>query len=132
MLPGKVMVHCSLHQPESNAMKSFLHRFGAKILGVLSGFDRIRLRGTLPRLANTGGLSQTLGSQGVRLKDFPKYAEAQTQELRKSLEERAADAGRPVEYLPGYTPKEALVQQRRLSVGAAPNGLVCAFSTREN
>jgi len=113
-------------------MKSFLHRFGAKILGVLSGFDRIRLRGTLPRLSNKGGLSQLLGSQGILLKDFPAHSKKRTAQLREHLETKATDAGRPVEYLAGYTNKEALVQQRRLSVGAAPNGLVCAFSTLEN
>ena len=113
-------------------MKSFLHRFGAKILGVLSGFDRIRLRGTLPCLASTGGLFRWLESKRILLKDFPNHAEACTRQLRESLEVKAAEAGRPVEYLPGYTNKEALVQQRRLSVGAAPGGLICAFSTLEN
>jgi hypothetical protein len=113
-------------------MKSFLHRFGSKILGVLSGFDRFRLRGTLPRLANTGGLVRWLEAAGVLLKDFPGYAEARTRQLREALEEKAAEAGRPVEYLQGYTNKEALVQQRKLRDGATPGGLVCAFSTLEN
>ena len=113
-------------------MTSFLHRFGTKILGVLSGFDRVRLRGTLPCLASTGGLFRWLESKGVLLKDFPKYAETRTRQLRETLEKKAADAGRPVEYLQGYANKEALVQRRRHDDGATPNGLVCAFSTLEN
>jgi hypothetical protein len=113
-------------------MKSFLHRFGTTILGVLSGFDRIRLRGTLPCLASTGGLFRWLESKGILLKDFPNHAEARTRQLRETLEAKASEAGRPVEYLQGYTNKEALVQQRRLSSGAAPGGLICAFSTLEN
>jgi hypothetical protein len=127
------MVHYSRHQPESNAMKSFLHRYGAKILGILNGFDRIRLRGTLFRLASTRLLLCWLEqSPRVLVKDFPKYAEALTEQLRESLVARAADAGRPVEYLKTYTNKEALVQKRRLRDGAAANGLICALSTLEN
>src|SRR5262249_17054197 len=99
---------------------------------VLSGFDRIRLRGTLPRLVSTGGLLRWLESAGVLLKEFPGYAEARTRQLREFLEEKAAEGGRPVQYLQGYTNKEALVQQCRLGNGAAPGGLVCAFSTLEN
>jgi hypothetical protein len=113
-------------------MMSFLQRLGAKILGALSGFDRIRLRGMLPRLANVGGFSRFLEAEKVPLKEFADYADGRTQQLRKALEEKAAEAGRPVEYLAGYTNKEALVQARRLRDGAAGGGLICAFSTLEN
>jgi len=113
-------------------MKSFLHRFRERILGVLSGFDRIRFRGTLLRLASVCGLSQWLASQRIPLKDFSAMAEGRTKELREALEERAARAGRPVEYLASFTNKEALVQQRRQRDGVAPGGLICAFSTLEN
>jgi hypothetical protein len=113
-------------------MTSFLHRFVSKILGVLSGFDRVRRRGTLPRLANTSGLFGWLGRKGILWKDLPNYATARTQQLREALGTDAAEAGRPVEYLPGYTDKGALVQPRRRSNGVAPGGLVGAFSTPEN
>jgi hypothetical protein len=113
-------------------MTSFLQRLGAKILGVLSGFDRIRLRGTLPRLANVGGFSCFLEAEKVPLKEFAGYADARTKQLRKALEEKAAEASRPVEYLAGYTDKEALVRQRRFRDGAARGGLIGAYNTLEN
>ena len=37
---------------ESHAMPSFLTRHELNVKGVLSGFDRVRLRGTLRQLAN--------------------------------------------------------------------------------
>src|SRR5262249_16846330 len=123
------MVHHSRHQPKSNAMTSFLQRFGSQILGVLSGFDRIRFRGTLLRLAHVAGLSNWLGAKGILLKDFPREAEALTDQLRQALDTRALEAGRPVEYLPGYTDKEALVRERRRRDGTAPGGFICALST---
>ena len=113
-------------------MMSFLQRLGAKVLGVLSGFDRIRLRGTLPRLSNTGSFFRWLEVARVPLKDFAAYADGQTKQLRETLEAKAVAAGRPVEYLAGYTDKEALVQERLRQAGVTTGGLVCAFSTLEN
>jgi hypothetical protein len=113
-------------------MSSFLHRFGAHILGVLSGFDRLRFRGTLPRLASVQGLRRWLDAGGILLRDFSHYAEERTQKLRQVLDEKASQAGRPVEYLPGYTDKEALVQKRRQRDGVGAGGLICAFNTLEN
>lgn len=113
-------------------MTSFLQRFGSRILGILSGFDRIRFRGTLLRLANVGGLSNWLEANGILLKDFLREANALTDQLREALVAKATAAGRPVEYLAGYTNKELLVQRRRQLDGVTPGGLICAFSTLEN
>jgi hypothetical protein len=113
-------------------MQSFLHRFRERILGVLSGFDRVRFRGSLLRLASVGGMSQWLVSKRVSLKDFTAMAQDRTKQLREALEEKAAGAGRPVEYLASFTDKEALVQERRQRAGTTSGGLICAFSTLEN
>jgi hypothetical protein len=83
-------------------MMSFAQRLGAMVLGVLSGFDRIRLRGTLPRLSNTGSFYRWLEASKIRLTDFSSHAQSQTAQLREALEATAAEAGRPVEYLAGY------------------------------
>jgi hypothetical protein len=51
-------------------MRTFLQRHEGQILGVLSGFDRLRFRGTLRMLNNVGGMLAVLGRLGVLLKDF--------------------------------------------------------------
>ncbi len=55
-------------------MHSFLHRFAGVVRGVLSGLDRVFLRGTLRGIAHTKGLKSFLDSQHVLLKDFGDYS----------------------------------------------------------
>ena len=71
-------------------MKGFLRRHGEKILGVLSGFDRMRFRGTLRLLSSVGGTMAWLSRAGVLLKDFVKFAEGLTKQVREATEENAA------------------------------------------
>ena len=48
-------------------MKTFLQRFGELVLGVLHGFDRMRLRGSKRQLCYPVGAASYLGHIGVRL-----------------------------------------------------------------
>jgi hypothetical protein len=80
-------------------MKTFIQRFGTKILGVLHGFDRIRFRGTRRFLANVAGMMNFLWHRQVLLKDFKTFAGNLTAEVRQAAEEVAVQQGRPIEYL---------------------------------
>lgn len=112
-------------------MRAFVQRFGHKILGVLSGFDRVRFRGSLRLLSNVGGTSAWLGSKGVLLKDFMARAEEMTSKLRKRTAAIAEEAGRPVIYLESFCNKEELVRKIRDEKGVADNGLIAVLSTLE-
>jgi hypothetical protein len=81
-------------------MKTFIRRFGDKILGVLHGFDRIRFRGTRRFLANVKGMYGYLSQRRVLLKDFKAFASQLTQQVRQAAEEVASSQGRPLVYLP--------------------------------
>ena len=63
-------------------MKTFIQRFGKNILGVLHGFDRIRLRGTRRVLAKVSGMMGYLCRRKVLLKDFKAFAAGLTEPLR--------------------------------------------------
>ena len=80
-------------------MKTFIQRFGNKILGILHGFDRIRLRGTRRFLANVAGMLGYLWQRQVLLKDFKAFAGHITAQVRQAAEETAVRQGRPIEYL---------------------------------
>jgi hypothetical protein len=111
-------------------MQSFVQRFSAKILGVLHGFDRIRLRGTKRLLANVGGMLNFLWQERVRLKEFKAYASAITAEVRKAAEEVGTSQGRPVEYVAGSINKEALAK-KIASADGIKRGLVCVLKAVE-
>jgi len=74
-------------------MRSFLQRFGSLILGVLHGFDRLRLRGSRRLLCNPGGVSSFLSQVPVPLKDYKSYAKETTVALCKTIETEAKQAG---------------------------------------
>lgn len=80
-------------------MKRFIARHADRILGVLSGLDRLVFRGTLRRIAYVDGLGRFLNWRGVLLKDFGKFAEEATARVKAASEAEAQRLGRPVEYL---------------------------------
>jgi hypothetical protein len=74
-------------------MKSFLQRFGAAVLGVLQGFDRLRFRGSKRLLCTPGGMFNFLSQVNVQLVDYKSYAKATTIAVCQSIETEAKRAG---------------------------------------
>jgi hypothetical protein len=82
-------------------MLSFLQRFGPYIHGVLSGFDRVRFRGTQRLLANLRGLACYLTMHHILLKDFKSFALQATERIKQAVTAQATALGRPVVYVNG-------------------------------
>ena len=112
-------------------MSAFLTRFAPEIKGVLSGFDRVRFRGTLRWLANLRGLSQWLWRRKVLLKEFKPYAMDLTEQIRKSGEEVAEQAGRPVEYLYSSSLRKDEYAKGIAQKDGVTDGLVCVLTAVE-
>ena len=103
-------------------MHKFLQRFGANVRGMLSGFDRLRFRGSNRSLCHAGGILAFLCWVKVLLKDLGAYAEDRTQTLCTAIEQRATELKVPVVYVPSSTDdKEAIAvaaaQQRNQQAG---------------
>lgn len=93
-------------------MQRFLQQYASDVTGVLSGFDRLRFRGTLRLLANSRGLMALMAHLGVRVKDFKPFALGIAARVRAAVERVAATAGRPLIYLKGWNhDKEALARE---------------------
>jgi hypothetical protein len=113
-------------------MKKFLSRHVDQVLGCLSGFDRIRFRGTFRQLAHVSGMQSILDYLHVLLKDFHTFAEQTTQRFRAGVEQFAQRSDCPVQYLESsQIDKEALVQKSRAEHGARRNGVIAILSAVE-
>lgn len=112
-------------------MQSFLQRHESEIKGTLSGFDRIRFRGTIRWLVGVSGMGSFLGTIGVLLKDFTDWTKERTERIRLATLKLAVEAERPVVYLPSSGTRK---EQEALKIAARDGiteGLVCVLSCVE-
>lgn len=112
-------------------MHRFIQRHEQDVIGVLNGWDRIRFRGTLRWLANTGGMRSFLWAVQVLLKDFRSYVLAVTGQIRQATQELAARADRPLVYLASSSINK---EERAREIAAADGvreGLICVLSCVE-
>lgn len=111
---------------------AFVNRFGHALTGVLSGFDRLRLRGTLRHLFQPTVMEAYLNACRVLIKDFGDFAQSLTARIKAAAYATAEKAGRPFQYLANsQTSKEALARQIARQDGI-PSGLIAIFSALEN
>lgn len=83
-------------------MERFMTRHADRVAGILTGFDRMRFRGTLRSISHARGVDKWLGAQHVLLKNFGTWAEQCSQALVAHAKELAAEAGCPYEYLSSW------------------------------
>jgi len=81
-------------------MKNFLRTCAKSIVGAISGWDRIRFRGTIGWLANTAGINSYFFTRNILLRDFGKWGESITAKVRSQCNEQAQQLDIPMIYLP--------------------------------
>ena len=112
-------------------MKRFIARHADKILGVLSGFDRLVFRGTLRRIAYVDGLGKFLNWRGVLLKDFGAFAETMTGRVRAAAEAEARGLNRPIVYLQSSREDKEKVALEIAERDGIQEGLIAAIECVE-
>ena len=85
-----------------------MRRHRSSVIGILNGFDRVRIRGTLRWLCYVDGFGKYLSAMKVRLKDFKLYAEGITDRVRRATEGMAEEAGRARQDLGSFAIATAL------------------------
>lgn len=113
-------------------MARFVTRHSDRIAGILTGFDRMRFRGTLRSISNTKGLAIWLNQRHVLLKEFGGFAERLSTQLVAHARALADDHGRPFEYLLSWkTRKEDRAREIATRDGIR-DGLIAVFECVEN
>jgi hypothetical protein len=105
-----------LNTPGKQIGQAFVERHGGAVIGILHGWDRLRLQGTLRSLYYAPVMEQYLRKAGVLWKDFKSYAVGLTGRVSQAAEEVSKQHRRPMIYLPSSrTSKEEQawqIQQR--------------------
>lgn len=80
-------------------MERFIARYASKIIGVLSGFDRLVFRGHLRRISYVAGMTLFLNVHRVLFKNFGRFVYETSERLKKVSYEAVEKVKRPVVHL---------------------------------
>jgi len=112
-------------------MDHFIERHSEVIWGTLSGFDRLRFRGTLRAIGYVAGMAGFLAELGMLLKHFGDYAQAVTERMRQWVHHRVETAGRQLVYLQSSADDKEAIARRIAEQDGIAHGLVCILSCVE-
>jgi hypothetical protein len=112
-------------------MDAFIQKYRKDVTGVLSGWDRVRIRGMQRILANVGGMMSYLSHVGVLMKDFGAFVERTCLRVRHASEQAARRLDRPVQYLFSSALDKYQEAQNIARRDQVKEGLVCVFSCVE-
>ena len=106
-------------------------RYATDMHGVLSCFDRIIITGTLPGACYAAGMTSYLYTHGIRVFDYPRFAEPLRDRIRERAQEVCLAAGIEIAHVSkSHIRKEELVARVLAGRGDAP-GLVHVLSAME-
>jgi hypothetical protein len=121
--------------PESTANNevagAFVERHQSEVIGVLHGWDRLRLQGTLRSLYYQPVMEEYLWQSKVLWKDFKRFATDLTGRVRGAAEKLAAGQRRPMIYLPSSRTRKEQVAREIQQRDEVRRGLIAVLSCVE-
>lgn len=112
-------------------MQRFVARYGPLVTSILSGFDRLVLRGTLIPLVRERGMQTFLSKTGVRLLDFRSFVLSTSERVKEAALQEVRAAKRPIRYLESsHIDKEDLARQIDAE-RPVRDGPICALTAVE-
>jgi hypothetical protein len=125
------MIGLSENVRRKKIMKRFLRRHKDRIVGTITGFDRVLFRGTLRSINYCSGFEIFLSSQRVLLKNFSPFARQLAQEISEHAQAFAAERGRPYKYLNSPSLAKEQLAREIMEQDQLSEGLVCVFASVE-
>ncbi len=113
------------------ASNSFVHKHASSILGVLSGFDRLRLRGTLRQLYGPQVMEAYLNACHILIKDFSQLVERTTKAVKDKARALAQTAGRPFLFVPSSQTSKEEVARKIAARDKITEGLIAILNCTE-
>jgi len=116
----------------SDTPNPFVTEHQADVIGVLSGFDRLRFRGSLPPLYYPKTMEAYLQVKRILFKDFKDFAIDLTQRIKAAALQIAERAGRPFHYLPSCNTRKETLARQLIQDDHLQEGLVGVFGCVES
>lgn len=112
-------------------MQQFTKRHENDITGVLSGFDRMRFRGTIRWFGSVRGVMTFLWEIKVLLVHFKTWAMGLTAQVVNASEQLAKTAGRPMIYLYSSSVRKETLALEIAQADGVTEGLICVLKCVE-
>lgn len=111
-------------------MKTFLEKYGDRITGTISCFDRLLFKGYLP-LTWPKAMEKLIAREGLKIKDFKDFVQSCSQQLKDHAKAVAEESDRSYLHLTGPVRKEDLARDIA-ERDKITEGLVCILSVVES
>src|SRR6516164_7932178 len=108
-------------------MKPFLEQHGDRIVGTISGLDRVLFRGTLRSICYSKGMDRFLGAHRVLYRVFDKFAEDLTGRIVDHARRLAKSKKRPFTYLYSSDVDKEALANHIANRDRVREGLICVL-----
>jgi hypothetical protein len=111
--------------------QSLTERYDERIAGVLSCYDRVVITGTLPVICYAEGMTRFLYASGIRIFDYPQFAQTLRDRVRDRAASLACEAGVSIEHIAKSHVRKEEIVARVLAQRGDHQGLVHIISAME-
>lgn len=117
--------------PSDGVPNPFIQKHQVDVIGVLRGFDRLRLAGTFRALYHPPVMEKYIQKTGFLLKDFKQLMLQITGQIKTATQQIARQTGRPLTYLSSSQVRKEQVARQIAQKDGISSGLIAVLSCVE-